>query len=431
MRIEDGLALVRETLLSRTGIDVGIVYAGRILEAAIGLASNVIVARALGPEKLGVLMLVITSASILTVVMGFGLDQTAVKYVADSRKMGTWPIQQVLGAALRLRLFFIAVGGITALLLCRHIAATIYRMPDMGDTLMLGVLVAGANSIFLLYQSFLRGFEKFAKMVVSNTAGRILRFVFIVSIFFISNLSVHNVLWANIIAALIIVAVDMYVLRIAGISISTGTNRTKLTRDMMGYSSWLYLSAILFVMSDSLNILMLGNLMSAASVGFYSVANNIIRPFEYFPETINQVVLPKLSGIRDYAHFMMTSKKIIFAGLIMCVSLLPIVVFAKPLINLLFGSRYEGSAIILQFLALSMGFSIVLNPLMLLSHRLQMPYLIALSTLISVVLGVVMNFLLIPKFGEVGCAITLFIVIVISRSLIIPVIFMKAREKLA
>ena len=172
----------------------------------------------------------------------------------------------------------------------------------------------------------------------------------------------------------------------------------------MGYSSWLYLSAILFVMSDSLNILMLGNLMSVASVGFYSVANNLIRPFEYFPETINQVVLPKLSGIRDYAHFMMTSKKIIIAGLIMCISLLPIVIFAKPIIHLLYGNRYEGSAIILQFLALSMGFSIVLNPLMMLGHRLHMPYLFTLFTFISLVLGIVMNFLLIPKYGEVGCA---------------------------
>ena len=112
MRIGDGFALVRETLLSRTGIDMGIVYGGKILEAAIGLVSNVIVARALGPEKLGVLMLVITFSSILTVVMGFGLDQTAVKYVADSRKMGTWPVQLVLGTALRLRLLFIIVGGI-------------------------------------------------------------------------------------------------------------------------------------------------------------------------------------------------------------------------------------------------------------------------------------------------------------------------------
>jgi O-antigen/teichoic acid export membrane protein len=430
--MEDGFALVRETLLSRTGIDMGIVYGGKILEAAIGLISNVIVARALGPEKLGVLMLVITFSSILTVVMGFGLDQTAVKYVADSRKMGTWPVQQVLGAALRLRLFFVVVGGVAALLLCRHIAATIYRMPDMGNALMLGVLVAGANSMFLLYQSFLRGFEKFAKMVVSNTAGRILRLAFIVAIFTVSNLSVENVLWANVIAALIIVAVDMYALKGTGVPNPKGkSNGIKMARDMMGYSSWMYLSAILFVISDSLNILMLGNLMSVASVGFYSVANNLIRPFEYFPETINQVVLPKLSGIRDYAHFMMTSKKIILAGLIMCVSLLPIVIFAKPIIHLLYGNRYEGSAIILQFLALSMGLSIVLNPLMMLSHRLNMPYLFALSTFVSIVLGVVMNFLLIPKYGEVGCAITLFIVIVVSRSLFIPVIFMKARERLA
>jgi O-antigen/teichoic acid export membrane protein len=432
MRLKDLFAFVRDVLLSRTGIDMGIVYGGKILEAAVGLVSNVIVARALGPEKLGVLMLVITFSSVLTVVMGFGLDQAAVKYVADSRIMGTWPVQIVLGTALRLRLLFIVVGGLAALLLCRQIASTIYRMPDMGNALMLGVLVAGANSLFLLYQSFLRGFEKFTKMVISNTAGRILRLAFIVAIFLVSNLGVENVLWANIIAALIIVAVDMYVLKGAGVSIARGkSNRKGMAGDMIVYSSWLYLSAILFVMSDSLNILMLGNLMSVASVGFYSVANNLIRPFEYFPETINQVVLPKLSGIRDYAHFMMTSKKIILAGLIMCISLLPIVIFAKPIIHLLYGNRYEGSAIILQFLALSMGLSIVMNPLMMLCHRLHMPYLFAISTFVSVALGVVMNFLLIPKYGEVGCAITLFLVILISRGFFIPVIFMKARERLA
>jgi len=313
--------------------------------------------------------------------MGFGLDQTAVKYIADSIKMGTWPVQMVLGTAPRLRWLFIIVGGLAAVILCRHIAATIYRMPDMGNILMIGVLVAGANSLFLLYQSFLRGFEKFANMVVSNTAGRILRLAFIVAIFLVSNLSVQNVLWANIVAALIIVAVDMYVLRGAGVSIARGkSNCTGLALDMMRYSSWLYLSAILFVMSDSLNILMLGNPMSVASVGFYSVANNLIRPFEYFPETINQVLLPKLAGIRDYAHFMMTAKKIIFAGLIMCSSLLPIVIFAKPIIHFLYGNRYEGSAIILQFLAPSMGLSIVLNPLMMLAHRLNMSYIFAMST---------------------------------------------------
>lgn len=432
VRIGEVGVLARETLLSKTGIDIGIVYGGKILEAAIGLVSNVIVARALGPEKLGVLMLVITFSSVLTVVMGFGLDQTAVKYVADSRKMGTWPLEIVLGTALRLRLLFIIVGGLAALLLCRQIASAIYRIPDMGNALMLGILVAGANSLFMLYQSFLRGFEKFAKMVISNTAGRILRLAFIVTIFLVSNLSVENVLWANIIAAVIIIAFDMYILKGAGVSIERGeSNRTGMVGDMVGYSSWLYLSAILFVLSDSLNILMLGNLMSVASVGFYSVASNLIRPFEYFPETINQVVLPKMSGIRNYAHFMMTSKKIIIAGLIMCISLLPILIFAKPIIRLLYGNRYDGSAIILQFLTLSMALSIVLNPLMMLGHRLRMPYLFALSTFVSVVLGIIMNFLLIPKYGEVGSALTLLIVVVVSGGLFIPVIFIKAREKLA
>jgi O-antigen/teichoic acid export membrane protein len=271
-------------------------------------------------------------------------------------------------------------------------------------------------------------------MVLSNTAGRIIRLAFIVAIFLISNLSVENVLWANIVAALIIVAVDIYFLRGVGgktESHSEAPDRMKVARDMAGYSFWLYASDLLFVIGDSQSILLLGNMMSVASVGLYSVANNLIRPFEYFPETINQVVLPKISGIRDYAHFLMTSKKITITGLILCISLLPMVFFANPIIHLLYGNRYKGSAIVLQFLALSMAVSIVLNPLMLLCHRLRMPYINTLSNFVSVILGISINIMLIPKYGVIGCAITLFIVTVVTRILFIPLILFKAREKLA
>lgn len=426
------LCVARETLFSKTGIDMIVVYLGRIGEAGIGLISNIIVARALGPEKLGIFMLVITFSTILTVFMGFGLDQTAVKYIADSRKGNGWSIRSAIGASLRLRLVFIIAGGVAALCLFRQIVSRFYHIPDMEIPFMLGILVAGVNSLFLLYQSFLRGLEKFLKMVISNTVGRVLRLAFIVLIYLVSNLTVENVLWANIIAALIIIAIDVYVIRHSGIP-NAGRNveRKRITSDMAKYSSWIYGSAILYSLSDSINTLMIGNMMPIASVGFYSVGGNLIRPFEYFPETINQVVLPKVSGIRNYKHFTDISKKIMIAGLCMSLSLIPIVVFAGPLIRVLYGTRYEGASVILQFLAAYMALCIVFNPLMQLGHRLNMPYIFALANLVSLMLGILLNLFLIPRYGEVGCAISLFMVTGISLALFLPFLYMKARQRLA
>jgi O-antigen/teichoic acid export membrane protein len=415
------ISSLKEFPVSRTGKNVGVVYLGKVIEAVFALISSILIARMLGPENLGVLILVMTYANILSVVMGFGLDTTVVKFLADSRNNNTRREPTILKCVFLLRLLFIIVSAIIAYIINDLLAVQIFHSSRLSYFMKLGILIAIVNSIFILFQACLRGYENFNKMVISNTYGRMLRLIFIIAIYIYGILDINKVLWANILSAVIIILMDSIflwpILNKTKLEIKSGLKNE--FSEIFCYSGWMFGTAILYSILENMNVIMLGNMEVSTAIGLYSVAVNMLKPFEYFPDTLNQVILPKISGIKTKTQLNLMAKKIIFAGGGVSLLLLPIIIFPGPIISLFFGARYVGSSWILSILSLSMAVKITLNPMILLGHRLNIPRWFTISSFVAVLLNFILNLIFVPKYGGIGCAISSLLVILISRSIII------------
>ena len=178
-------------------------------------------------------------------------------------------------------------------------------------------------------------------------------------------------------------------------------------RDMARRSSMVTLSRILRVVVVSLDVVLLGLMVSSQEVGWYSAAYRIVffvmamlyaAHAAFLPEMAQSANDPKvLSAILSRAIGMAVAVTIPFV--------IGGVVIARPMMDLIFGAQYQAGARALQLLLFSLVLLAVhsaTRSVFLAIHRLGMETVII---AIGVVTNVSLNLYLIPRYGIEGAAV--------------------------
>jgi len=420
------LISIKTRFQSKVGRDIITVYSGKVADAVVGMTASILVGRALGPEQLGILVTIVSFANIVTGLMGYGLDITVVKFIADNRKPGG--DKCVLSNSLLLRIgFILLIGSVTILTgwLSPHLFP---RAISETSLVLVCVTLAGANSLATFVQAALRGHERYSYIVVTSLLPRLLRLALLVVIFAVGG-RVEGVLLANILAGIFTVIIGGYFIQ-NNLSENPAWKIQKNSLvSIARYSFWIYISGILGVIYNNMNVLMLDKLSIASSVGYYAVAMNLLRPLEFLPETLNHVFLPKMSRIKTKRDILLFVKKILVIGGGASACVAPFIVFPELILDVVYGEEFNKAALALRLLALYMAINITLNPFSLLVHRFNMPALLSIFGTSEVVLGFFSNLYFIPLFGgEAGCAVTLIIASIFSKLLVAPWIFRRIKE---
>lgn len=194
--------------------------------------------------------------------------------------------------------------------------------------------------------------------------------------------------------------------------------------------------ATIFVASVSISIYllldttMLGSISGNKSVGYYSVANKLIRFVIVFITTLGAVLLPRLSYLIkiDKAQYNAYARKSI--QYILLVSFPCAVLFlllAHDFIMLMAGPEFLPSVLILQILSpiiIVVGIAYFIGYLVLYPQGKEKIYTIAVA--ISAVCSVLCNLYAIPHFSHYGAA----AVTVISESMGVFLMIILARKEL-
>lgn len=169
----------------------------------------------------------------------------------------------------------------------------------------------------------------------------------------------------------------------------------------------LFIYTLLNTIFYNIDLLLLKKIDSAYSAGIYSAAARIIMPMLIIPTAFIHSVFPKIST--DY-HNSVSSNfiiiKFLFKTLFLFSFTIAIVVTFKSteLINFIFGSKFNSSASSLSVLLWSQVFlfnSFLVINLLVAYNKQSSLYLFSISIL---VLNIILNFVLIPKYSFVGAA---------------------------
>ena len=163
----------------------------------------------------------------------------------------------------------------------------------------------------------------------------------------------------------------------------------------------------LFVMVDTT---MLGLYCDDSSVGCYSNAMKLVRTVNTSIAAIGAVLLPRLSTVYEEKNFK-EFNKLVNSGLkIMLLFAFPaalgLVVLSKECVLLLFGDSFINAISILKVLALMIPFVVcntILGAQVLITANREKKYM--LSVMVSALVNIVLNALLIPKYGAPSAAI--------------------------
>jgi len=413
MNFVKSITLSIRDLIKRDSVKhLGFIYSSRLITAVLRFVAAIVVARTLGPTKLGVLTIATVIMGISSKIIEMGLTTTMVRKIAFHISIG----EEDEGISLfrniyRFRFLVCILVLLIFYFLTPFLAELFLHDVSLITPLRLAIVGAFLFNLFFHVEGMLRALEKFKEIAILNITSHVVRTGFILLLAYHAILGVNSTMMINIlqifigfVIASLIIPKKFYFRRI---------DKKYPLKKVFLYSGWMYLFSLLFMLFDRLDVLMLGYFRQAAEVGIYSVAFTMIRPLELLPETFNTVFLPKVSKFLNkdqiYRYFKDTLK---VTSLVSIVGLV-LIFIAEPLIVSFYGERYASSAKLFQILVGAFILLSMINPLSLVAHSLNKPQIFTFMAGINLVMNFTGNIIFIPKYGALGAA----IVTLVSRVL--------------
>jgi O-antigen/teichoic acid export membrane protein len=383
-------------------------------DTAISLTSAIIVsavlARLLGPNRYGVYALVMTIVIFFHLLSRLGIAETVRRYVAELDGRAERPVAALVAG--RGLVFALIAGGTAAVILALAASpmAVFFGRMELRGYLLIGAAILVPMLAGSVLRNVLRGLQQYQYFVRMN--------LFISPLWVAASLLVI-VLGGGITGLLLVtLGLELLSLLVLGwwtrkeIGIRLGlTLPPALAQRMVRYNfavaGLIVLNSVVWQRSE---LLFLGRFSGSEQVAFYNVSFALTGSLAALvPGPLLGVLLPGLTyarGAADPARF-----TAIFNTAVRYLAMLtiPICLFGIPLaggiIQVLYGHQFAPASVVLQILFLSVFFAVLGDAAgsTLLGEESQ-GWLLKTGA-IAAVGSLLLDFLLIPRFGSVGAAI--------------------------
>lgn len=362
----------------------------------VGFFVGLYIARSLGPQQLGLLNYALAVMAILMALGRFGMDA-----ILPSRLQSEKSTQELLSRAFILMLLAAAICFLFGL-----IVVALYDSASEQRVLTLIVLF----SVFLQPALVLE-----YQLQAANRARRssIIRIVtlLVISVLRLMALNLEGALYWVAFSYVIenmLIAILLFVSHPLERKFSKQDTREifKLAR----FAAPVAISSFIVLLYMKLDILIVTWVLGGHYAGIYSAATKLYEFWVLFPLTVSLSVLPMMTkkyaeGTTEYETYTIR----LLSLLMWCGFLVSLVSFllAKPIILLLYGTQFNDSAEIFSIVMLAAVFNSIgsITARHMVICRLQ--NLLLLRSCLTVIINVILNLLLIPRFGIQGAAVAL------------------------
>jgi len=386
-------------LLQKTIGNTGWMLGDYILRKVVGLLVGVWLARYLGPQLYGELSYAIAVVMIIAPIAMLGLDAISIQRLVKDPSLR----DEVLGTSFIL----MTVGGVAAFGLSL-VAIFLARPEDRLAQCLVGIIAAGTivqsfNAIEHWFESQLQW--KFT--VYAKTPAFLLLSLVKIGLILVQAPLVAFV-WAGLAECALSSAGLLIAYRQRGYLVKAWRFSKTMAKSLL-QSSWpLIFSTVLTMVYLRIDQVMLGNLGGNKELGNYSVAVQISEAWFFLPLAICSSVFPALVGAETISEELFSAHLRRLYGLMAFLAYgfaLPVTFFSREIIRLLFTPAYSDAAPLLAILAwagLFISLDAARNRLILAKNWTRL-------NLVSVALGgaanILLNFVLIPKYGAMGAVV--------------------------
>ncbi|HEX2086099.1 MAG TPA: oligosaccharide flippase family protein [Solirubrobacteraceae bacterium] len=381
--------------------DIASTLGTRMLLLPLGLASSVMVTRALEPAGKGMYTTVLTFATLATAVGSLGFGRAATYYIARRERDPDDVRAATFALSLGNGLLLTAVMAVLAVTL---LPSAFEGIPD--EVFLAAAPIGVLTLLRLAYEGFLRG-EQRNQAVNALTLIASAAFVVPLAVWLlVDDLSPSAAVALKTTALAVTVGAAAYLLGRRRLGLARRVDR-RTARLILGFGIPYAITVLTQHLSYRVDILFIQVLKGNADVGWYSVTTTLAELLWYLPMAVGFVVFPRVAAGRA-ARDDATEVAALCRWTILATAAAAVVlgVVASPLIEVMFGEDFLPAASATRLIL----FGIVTN----VWFQIFSGYLagagrlrpILAGTGAGVALNVVLNLLLVPELGIDGAAIS-------------------------
>lgn len=424
------------TSIQRKG-GVVLSYISIMINTIVQLLFTPFLIRTLGQSEYGLYSLVASIISYLTVLdLGFG--NALIVYTSKYREQGKIEEEKKLHGMFRI--VFVIIGLVAALIsiiLYLNVdnifgsTMTNYELNKMKIiTIILAVNLMMTFS-FSIYSSIISAYEEFVFQKIISIIGTILKPILMLPILLLGYKSISMTLILTICNIIVLISNYLFCVNKLKIKIKFNGFDKKLFKVILGYSIWIFLSAIVDKINWSVDNFVLGAVSGTIAVSIYSIAATLNQMFISLSTAISGVLLPKMSKlVANNASSEILTNEMIKVGrlqgyiiFLMCSGL---ILFGKEFIMFWAGANFEESYYVALLLIVPLCVPLIQNLGLSIMQAMNKYKFKSISTAIMAIFNLIISIFLAKRWGAIGAAFGTCCSLIICNIIIINIYYYKS-----
>ena len=379
----------------------------KVLGMGLGFGYNILLARLLGAEGVGVYYLALSVTTIGVIIGQVGLGSVLLRFTAANVALQNW--EKVAGIY-RNGILMAAGTSITVSMIVFGVAPwlanTFYSEPALARPLQVMAFAIFPMSLLLLHAELLKGLRKIRPAILINSVGVPL---FNIPLFILINAKL-GVLGA---ATAYVISTGL----VFFIGIKLWSHSTPQIRGVRGHFDTrvlvvtgfpLFVIAIMNLVMDQINLILLGVWTNSETVGIYGIALRTAVLTSFILFAVNSVVAPKFAALyaqENYEALATLARNIVRISSLVALFFVSPFILAPSWILGVFGSEFAEGTTILPILAIGQFINVITGPVGLLLTMTGYEKVQRNNVILSACLDIFLCLILIPSYGAAGAAI--------------------------
>jgi len=382
-----------------------------MLASLIAYLTRIVLARHLGPADFGLFYAVFTFVIFFLFFRDLGFPISLVKFVAQFKAQEQYgKIKSVILTVFCFQLISSIIFAVVFYFLAPHLAVSYFKNPEASGILRIFILYIFGSVLFIISKDSLLGFQKTALFSLGEFLKNSLVFILILVFFYLGKGVYAPVYAFALVCFLLFLFYFPLLLREYPLFKYKVDHFSSASKEVILFTLPVFATAVGSKIIGYIDTLMLTYFRSLTEVGIYNVILPTSMLFLYFGTAIGSVVLPMVSELftkgdtKRLIAGVEVLYKYLFAAILPFVAIL--FVFAPFFLQTFFGQDYVVGAFAMQILLVG----VLLFTLAVINHNvfsaLGKPHTVTVIILIAAVINAGLNFILIPRFGITGAAVS-------------------------
>lgn len=395
-------------------------FAVKIIAAAAMFVLNVILARKLGANDIGIFFLSVTIVTLVAVVSRLGLDNAVLKYISAYTSKNKH--NRVSDVYFKANALVFLMSLILVFLFISNISIVNQYLFDgdisVNDSLYLFVLSVIPVALITIQSESLKGLKRITESV-SIQSLLVPVFTIFLTLLFVDQYGLYGAALSYLLGNFITLVIALYIWNVHKVRSFNKIETDKVEiNQLLKVSMPMLWVAIFQVVNIWFSTLALGVLATNEDVGIYNLAARTAALTSFILVAVNSISAPKFSEMyenNDSEGLERVAKGSALIATVMATPVLCAFIIMPEYVMSIFGSEFKNGAIVLSILAISQFINVCTGSvgylLLMSGNEKKMRNNMFFCTAINIVL----NILLIPELGIIGAALATASVMVLQN----------------